>query len=111
MPCMTLDQKIQVWIAVGAWLSAIATFSAVVVSLRLATRQDRAVLRLYLAFGNHGPDSVELSVTNLSTFELSVVDAGFYRGKGQRYSLRTAKSGIASSSFRVRIPPWDEVEI
>jgi len=42
---MSLDQQIQIWIAVGAWLGAAATFSAVVVSLRLATRPEREAAR------------------------------------------------------------------
>jgi hypothetical protein len=35
---VTLDQKIQVWVALGTWFSGIGTIAAVVVALYLATR-------------------------------------------------------------------------
>ena len=35
---MTLDQKIQIWVAVGTWFSGFGTIAAVVVALYLASR-------------------------------------------------------------------------
>jgi hypothetical protein len=49
VPCLTLDQWIQVSIAAGTWASAIATFSAVVVSLWLASRKPKGHLAVSVA--------------------------------------------------------------
>ena len=35
---MTLDQKIQIWVAVGTWVAGLATFAAVILALYLAAR-------------------------------------------------------------------------
>jgi len=52
---MTLDQQIQMWNVIGTWLAGIATFAAVVLSLRLARKaksirlQANAGIRLIFA--------------------------------------------------------------
>jgi hypothetical protein len=63
VPCVTLDQKIQVWIAIGAWFGAIATFSAVVVSLWLAKRKPRSHLKVSVAL-DQGDQNIFIRIVN-----------------------------------------------
>jgi len=50
---LTLEQKIQIWNAIGTGLAAIATFAAVIVALYLARRAEnlREKLRLKIQVG------------------------------------------------------------
>jgi hypothetical protein len=43
---MTLDQKIQISIAIGTWLAGIATFFAVIVALSLSRRAEKVRLKV-----------------------------------------------------------------
>lgn len=88
---MNLDQQIQVWNAVGTWLAGIATFAAVVVSLRLASRAEHVRLKAHagirlLFFGDGSPaeELVEIHVTNLGERPVTVVSVGWSIGKGKR---------------------------
>lgn len=69
---LTTDQIIQVWNAVGTWVSGTATFCAVVVSLYLSRRSEKVRLHVtagaYLRFGGEAEPSEDIlmvSVTNL----------------------------------------------
>lgn len=85
---MNLDQTIQVWIAVGAWLGAAATFSAVVVSLRLATRAERvrllayaAILQVFAGDGSPPEDFVGITAVNLGDRPVTIVSVGWRIGR------------------------------
>jgi hypothetical protein len=43
---MTLDQKIQIWVAVGTWVAGLATLAAVIVALRLAKQVEKVKLKV-----------------------------------------------------------------
>ena len=43
---MTLDQKIQIWNAIGTWLAGLATLAAVIVALYLSKQADRLKIEL-----------------------------------------------------------------
>jgi hypothetical protein len=69
---MTLDQKIQIWVAVGTWLAGLATLAAVIVALRLAKRIEKVRLKVHaglrvLIMGDGSPfqKHLAISVTNL----------------------------------------------
>jgi hypothetical protein len=94
---MTLDQQIQVWNAIGTWLAGIATFAAVVVSLRLASRVDRVRLKVHagirlLFLGDRSPaeELLEIHVTNLGDRPVTVTSVGWAIGKRKkrRYCLQ-----------------------
>jgi hypothetical protein len=38
---MTFDQKIQIWVALGTWVSGLGSLSAVVAALYLAKRVEK----------------------------------------------------------------------
>jgi len=69
---MTLDQKIQVWVAAGTWLSSIGTIAAVIVALYLASLTERVRLRIQVGLrvmivgdGSPPEDHLSIEVTNL----------------------------------------------
>jgi hypothetical protein len=68
---LSTDQVINVWNAVGTWVSGIATTGAVIVSLWLARRPSRVKLsasigvRLIIDNGEQIRDLIALSITNL----------------------------------------------
>jgi hypothetical protein len=43
---MTLDQKIQIWVAVGRWLAGVGSLAAAVVALYLSRRGERVCRRI-----------------------------------------------------------------
>jgi hypothetical protein len=45
---MTLDQKIQIWVAVGTWVAGLATLAAVIVALRLAKQVEKVKLKVHV---------------------------------------------------------------
>jgi hypothetical protein len=87
---VTLDQKIQVWNAVGTSLAGIATFAAVVVSLHLARKADRvriqanAGIRLVFA-GNGTPAEEHVGITAINQGDRPVIinSIGWRVGKGK----------------------------
>jgi hypothetical protein len=87
---MNLDQKIQVWNAVGTWLAGIATFAAVVVSLYLARRADRiriqANVGIRLVFAGDGTPAEEhvgITATNHGDRPVIINSIGWRVGKGK----------------------------
>lgn len=95
---MTLDQQIQVWNAIGTWLAGIATFAAVVVSLRLVSRADRVRLKvhagirlLFIGDGSPAEELLEIHVTNLGDRPATVTSVGWAIGKRKkrRYCLQS----------------------
>jgi hypothetical protein len=87
---MTLDQKIQIWVAMGTWLAGLATVAAVIVALRLATRAQKVRLKVHvglrdIVMGDGSPFQVHLgmSVTNLGERPVIVNSAGWAVGKGK----------------------------
>lgn len=94
---MTLDQQIQVWNAVGTWLAGLATFAAVVVSLRLARKADRvhveASAGIRLVFAGDGTTAEEhAGITAVNRGERPVIinSVGWRvgRGKGARHCIQ-----------------------
>lgn len=94
---MTLDQKIQIWNAVGTWLAGIATFFAVVVSLYLARKADavkiKANVGVRLVFAGDGTPAEEhvgFGVANLGGRPVNVVSIGWSIGKrkNKRYCIQ-----------------------
>lgn len=88
---MTLDQKIQIWNAVGTWLAGIATFTAVVLSLYLARRGDRIRLKSYAGLrvvvrgdGTPTEEHLDIGVTNLGDRAVTVTTVGWAVGKGKQ---------------------------
>lgn len=94
---MTLDQKIQIWSAVGAWVAGIATFLAVLVSLYLARRADAVKIKadvgirlVYAGDGSPAEEHVGFSVVNLGDRSINIVSIGWSvgKGKGKRYCIQ-----------------------
>jgi len=88
---MTLDQKIQIWVAVGTWFAGLATLSAVIAALWLAKRVERIRLRVYsglreLVLGDGSPfqEHLSISVTNLGERPVTINSVGWAVGKGKR---------------------------
>ena len=108
---MTVDQQIQVWNAVGTWLAGIATFVAVVVSLRLAGKAERVRMKvsagvrlLIRGDGTPAERQIEIGVTNLAERPVTVDSVGWAIGKGKhrQYCLQNV-SGPDSSQYPVEL--------
>ncbi|MGB9150190.1 MAG: hypothetical protein WCB36_08075 [Burkholderiales bacterium] len=87
---MTLDQQIQLWNTIGTWLAGIATFVAVVVSLRLASRADRVRLKIhagvrlqFMGDGSPPTELIEIHVTNLAERPVTIQTVGWAIGEGK----------------------------
>ena len=87
---MTLDQKIQVWNAVGTWLAGIATFAAVIVSLHLARKADHVRLQakagirlIFVGDGSSAEEHVSISAVNKSDRPVTINSIGWRIGKGK----------------------------
>ena len=94
---MTLDQKIQIWNAIGTWIAGIATFLAVAVSLHLAKREGRAHIKasagIRLIFPGDGTPPEEhfgVTVVSLTNRPLTINSIGWIVGKGKnkRYCIQ-----------------------
>ena len=94
---MTLDQKIQIWNAVGTWVAGIATFLAVLVSLYLARRSEavkiKADVGIRLVFAGDGTPAEEhvgFSAVNLGDRPMNIVSIGWSIGKrkGKRFCVQ-----------------------
>lgn len=102
---MTLDQKIQLWNAIGTWVAGFATFAAVVVSLHLARQSSRvklkAVVGLRLLIGRGSPQEevLQFSVTNQGDRPVTISNVGWVIGKGksQRNALQLFGSAYSAS--------------
>jgi len=108
---MTLDQKIQIWVAIGTWLAAIATVIASVVALHLASRSERVRLKVYVGLreivrGDGSPSEEHLcfDVTNLAERPVTVNSIGWVVGTGKRrkYCLQP-ESGPYTSRYPIEL--------
>ena len=75
------SSQIQFWSMVAAWLGAIGTTSAVIVSLWLASRAGRVRLKVkveaYSLEGNTEPQAIIWSVTNTGDRRVTIEQVGF----------------------------------
>lgn len=108
---MTLDQQIQVWGVVGAWVAGIATFAAVVVSLRLARKVEEVRLKVHAGVrllvrgdGTPAEKNIEIGVTNIADRPVTIDSVGWAIGKGKnrQYCLQNV-SGPHSSQYPVEL--------
>ncbi|MGA8027976.1 MAG: hypothetical protein WB992_12610 [Bryobacteraceae bacterium] len=88
---MTLDQKIQVWVAIGTWLSSIGTIAAVIVALYLARRGEEVrlnvevgLMQVVMGDGTPFQEHVGINVTNLGERPVTVNTVGWAIGKGKK---------------------------
>lgn len=87
---MTLDQKIQIWIAIGSWLAGIGTITATVVALYLARRVEKVRLRvrvglMQVVMGDGTPfqEHLGIDVTNAGERPVTINAIGWAVGKGK----------------------------
>ena len=88
---MTLDQKIQIWVAIGTWVSGTATVAAVITALYLAKRVESVRLNvqvglMQVVIGDGSPfqEHVGINVTNLGERPVTVNTVGWAIGKGKK---------------------------
>lgn len=88
---MTLDQKIQVWVAIGTWVAGLGTFAAVVAALYLSIRVEKVRLKVHVGLrevilGDGSPFQKHLgiSVTNLGERPVTINSVGWAIGKRKR---------------------------
>ncbi|OLC92291.1 MAG: hypothetical protein AUH86_19125 [Acidobacteria bacterium 13_1_40CM_4_58_4] len=102
---MTLDQKIQIWVAVGTWFAGLATLAAVIVALRLAKQVEKVKLKVHvglreLVMGDGSPfqEHLSISVTNLGERAVTINSAGWAIGKGKhrRFAIQTVAAAYTT---------------
>lgn len=106
---MTLDQKIQVWNAVGTWVAGIATFAAVLVSLYLARAAGRVKIKAYVGLrqlvgrGVRTEDLLQFGVTNVGERAVTISNIGWVIGKrsNRRNFVQLFGSPMSASIPRV----------
>lgn len=88
---MTLDQKIQIWIAIGSWLAGIGTVGATAVALYLARRVEKLRLRIRVGLmevvmgdGTPFQEHLGIDVTNAGERPVTINSVGWAVGKGKR---------------------------
>ena len=95
---MSIDQQIQIWNAVGTWVAGIATFAAVLVSLHLASRNERVQLKVFAGLrhvirgdGTPPEEHLNIGVTNLGDRSVTVNTVGWAVGKRKKrlYCIQT----------------------
>ena len=108
---MTLDQKIQVWVALGTWVAGLATFAAVIVALYLARRSEQVRLKIHvglrvMVIGDGSPPQEHLSirVTNIRERPVTINTVGWAVGKGKqrRYCIQPV-SGRFTAQYPVEL--------
>lgn len=101
---MSLDQKIQLWNAVGTWLAGLATFAAVVVSLYLSRRPSQVRLKATVGLrdlvGNGFPaqEVLQFAVTNHGERPVTISNIGWVVGKRseRRYAVQLFGSRLSA---------------
>lgn len=103
---MTLDQKIQVWVAVGTWVSSIATIFAVITALYLARKVEKVRLRttaglreLYMGDGSPAEKHISIDATNLGERPITILSVGWRIGKGKARKFCIQVQGATYSSI------------
>lgn len=105
---LSLDQKIQIWNAVGTWVAGLATFLAVIVSLYLARASQRIKLvgycglRTVITTGLPTVETVTVNVTNVGTRSAVVSNISLRVGRFRK--KRQAMLFIPQSRFSDGIP-------
>jgi hypothetical protein len=108
---MTLDQKIQIWVAVGTWVAGLATVAAVIVALRLARQVEKVKLKVHvglreLVMGDGSPfqEHLSISVTNLGERAVTIPSAGWAVGMGKRrkFAIQPA-AAVYSTQYPVEL--------
>ena len=108
---MTLDQKIQVWVAVGTWFAGIATAAAVLVALYLANRVEKVKLKAYVGIrelfrgdGSPAEDHLVINVTNHGERRVNINSVGWAVGKGKqrRFSIQSV-AGAYSKQYPLKL--------
>lgn len=91
---MTLDQKIQVWVAIGTWLSSLGTIAAVFAAIYLAKRVESVRLNVHVGLmevvvgdGSPSQKHVGIDVTNVGERPITVSSVGWAIGKGRNRRL------------------------
>src|SRR6266853_1603802 len=94
---MTLDQKIQVWVAIGTWAAGLGTLAAVIVALQLSRRVEKVRLKVHVGLrlvilGDGSPFQRHLgmSVTNLGERPVTINSVGWAVGKwkARRFAIQ-----------------------
>jgi hypothetical protein len=94
---MTLDQKIQIWVAVGTWFSGTGTIAAVIVALYLSKRVESLrlqvrVMLMQVVMGDETPfqNHLGIDVTNAGERPVTINAIGWAVGKGKKrkYALQ-----------------------
>ena len=108
---MTLDQKIQVWVAVGTWVAGFATLAAAIVALYLARHSERVRLQVHVGLrvvvigdGSPPQEHLSISVTNIGERPVTINTVGWTVGKGKhrRYCIQTV-SGPFTTQYPVEL--------
>lgn len=108
---MTLDQKIQVWSAVGSWVSGLGALAAVCLSLWLVNRTERVRIRasagirlLFEGDGTPAERHVCISVTNIGDRPVTVNTVGWRIGgwRKRRFCIQTV-GGKYSNQFPIEL--------
>jgi hypothetical protein len=106
---MTLDQKIQIWVAIGTWVSG--TIAAVSAALYLAKRVEKIQLKVnvglrVVVIGDGSPlqRHLGISVTNLGERPVTINTVGWAVGKGKqrRFAIQTV-SGPHTNQFPMEL--------
>lgn len=91
---MTLDQIIQVWVAVGTWVSSIGTIAAVITALYMVKRVENVHLSvqvglMHIVIGDGSPfqEHMGINVTNLGERPVTINSVGWAIGKGKKRSF------------------------
>lgn len=98
---MTLDQKIQIWNAIGTWVAGIATFLAVIVSLYLARKSESVRLKtsvgirlIFAGDGSPAEEHIGFNVTNHGDRPIIINSIGWKIGKRKnaKYCIQPVSS-------------------
>ena len=108
---MTLDQKIQVWVAIGTWVAGLGTLAAVIVALYLSRRVEKVRLNVYaglreIILGDGSPFQRHLCIgaTNLGERPVIINTVGWAVGKGKkrRFAMQTV-SGPYTQQYPIEL--------
>jgi hypothetical protein len=112
---MTIDQKIQLWNAIGTWVAGIATFLAVVVSLYLSGKSERVRLKCFVNIssliagdGSPAERNVVFGIVNLGNRPVTINSIGWRIGR--RSSVRECVQvvgGLYSSQYPIQVAHGD----
>jgi hypothetical protein len=88
---VTFDQKIQIWIAIGTWLSGVGTIAATVTALYLAKRVEKlrlqvrvGLMQVVMGDGTPFQDHLGIDVTNAGERAITINTIGWAVGKGKK---------------------------